>query len=1559
MPYLRFIAALSLTPIPFAFLSPAKAADNPPPLFELDGAAHFDAIHAALQADRPDEAYVHARAWARREPQATGPQAALARAYLGLRSPAAALEAVDRALRLAPSGNEARSLRMLKIQAHAEIGEMAAAWANTRALLRKTRTPDDPFADLLNEMQWHFFAALFEPAHLANFEERLGGSKFTERDPLTPERIARDSAALHEAFARRLADLTEDRDAVFAELMRFAILHQHHGPWYDRDGPGLPFIEYSELQDAFSEYAAGRELPVYGRWLRDHLPQEFDAESSPATTPAPAGDLATDLGRFLRTIDPVWQRLRARLEAAIADADVARSTAEIEAAWDALERLVKGPIDNVLREIAGLALRLETESDPVPAGVRETFARWRSLPEDPLLADARFRVSHPAAPFLVVTEEAYGRPDELARPLSVYVTETQATRSLFARWVNAVLADEAARLGAPVEALEAADAPALAAFDVVIARDLMTPTLWEKRLRAAEAVGDWTEFVWSAYQVHHDNPRALARLLGPRLADLDARVTAARERLRQPESPDHVEAFATLLDVLDRDPAHADALVTLFETLLASGRDEAALDAYIRLWQLDLPGSQADSEVLALAVRLGAWPFLLEIADRRVLANDGDSEAHFHRQLAAAALGLAAVAADSTPALTGTPYHPRSAVLESIALGMQGITFDHYRRKDTGLKAVEDLLGGADEDPAVRPWLGLVYQQRAQQLRIREPQWQALEKNASLTTISHLNFLRGTLPAAAYRDTHRNTPEEQVARFLEYYLAHSAQPTPESRARLAELTADSALPLLLRVAAHTPEARATAEPIYPFRRSSRLHVDPHLKDWAPVWSGMAPGQTVVSGGAVPLATVPGRTTLRLTAFTNNPIVSPALAKTTGRLWELEGIIVNGPAGVFRKPALEIPAGGVLAVSDSAITANAVAGTGRIWLEDTDWHHATIEGTGLHLHNVIANNTDFSAATRFEAQRLIAHGTGLTLGASDQPNPASGHLHDSYLHVIRNPGFAGAPTNPLQVVRSTLSVLRDDFDKLSLSARESRLFALTPMPGAPAEFTTTVLNRFGEPTHRVTNTQELLAALGRAQPGDQVLLAAGDYPLRATLRLPEGVSLRGERGSIIGRNAARIVVQGGTRIDPLIAIEKGAVSIAHLDFDVLTGTVEVGGRTFNSGDHHPNRRGIVAGPGTTLLVSDVVMNAWQFGVATRPAIVADNADVFVSHPVPHSVAVTNRGRLIATARPEQMTLAISGTGDVYAPFAADRQLLLAGAGLRFHGRELDHRKIDYQDGAASHRGQIWQAAAREHLWATLEIAAPELIANLDAERDTARRMQLVRDFGDRLGHLFRTAAPPPEEIARNLTRLLNPGFLRHRNDLPFLFEALHVNSRGLPDGVMMPHLATFSAADQARIRANATAIVRPNRAGQTPEARLGERVSYMKSYPPGHYVHGRAMEALARGEPFSEFQGRIRAEEARRAAAIRQAEARRKDEEANRAVAKAIEDYTRRRQSEMARQSVAQAGSWSNRSAGGWSSSSSSYRPYQPSASRQLQDYRRQLDTQIHNVGRGYGQGRRY
>ncbi len=1559
MPLRRFLA-----PFLASLATVAFALDNPPPLFELDGAAHFDAIHAALQADRPDEAYIHARAWARREPQAPGPQAALARAYLGLDAPAAALEAVDRALRLAPLGNEARSLRMLKIQAHAEVGEWAAAWANARALLREPHASDDPFVRLLEETKWRFFAGLFESTHAAALEDRLAGLSSIERDPLTPERIARDSAALHEDFARRLKDSAENREAVFAELMRFAALHQHHGPWYDPYGPGLPFIQYADLQDAFVEYASGRELPVYGRWLRDRLPHESDHERTTEESSAPAGDLVSDLERFLRTIDPVWQRLRTRLEAAFATADAARTAAEIENAWDALDRLVSGPLANVLREVDHLAERLATATGPVPADVREAFARWRPLAEDPLIADARFRTTHPAPSFQVITEEAYNRPDELAHPLGFYVTETQAARSLFARWVQAVLAEEAGRIRAPIEALETARTPGLAAFDLVIARDLMTPALWEQRLRAAEAAGDWPEIVWSAYQVHRDKPGALEPLLRPRLAAHDARVAEARTQLRQPDSPGHADAFAVLLETLDRDPAHAEALAALFETLLENGSDEAAIDAYLRLWQLDLPETPASSEVLALAVRLGDWPFLLEAADRRVLANEADFEAHFHRQLAAAALGLSAVARESTPFLTATPYHPRSAVLEMTARGIQALTRETYIRPDTGLKAVQDLLGANEDDPAVRLWLGLVYRQNARQIQVGDADWQALETDASPVTITHLDFIRGALPLADYLDTHRDTPEEPTARFLERYLDHAARPTPESRARLAELGADFSLPLLLRVAAHEPEARASAGPIFPFRRSSRLHVNPWLRDWTPVWDGMAPGQTVVAAGNVRLASVPHRRNLRLVALVDSPIISAGTASTTGRLWELEGVIVNGPVGAARKPALEVRAGSVLAASGSAVAANAVAGAGRVWLEDTDWHHGALEATALHLHDVIAIETRFRATTRFEAQRLIAHDTGLTLGRPGQPDRASGQVHDSYLHVTGNPGFAGSSEIPLRMVRSTLSVLRDEFDALRFSAHESRLIAAAPPARAPEGFAVTVLNRFGEPDHRVTNLTELVETLARAKPGEQVLLAAGEYLLLETLRIPEGVSLRGEsRGA--GKNDVRIVVPAGTLIDPLIAVDKGAVSISRIDFDVVRrGTRQINGITFQLGDALEKRRALVAGKGTTLFVDGLTMNTWGPPFTSRSAILADQADVFILPPVPNQLTLANGSRIIAIARPGEGVLGISGTGEAYLPYARDKRLVLSGAGLRFHGRELHRSEIRYENGADSPRNLIWRTAARERLRNVLEAAAPELIANLDAHRDTATRMDLVRDFTLRMSHLVRAAAPPPEDFARALARLLNPGFLRHHGDLPFLFEALHIDIHGVPVNVARAHLATFDATNRERIRAHFAVISREGLAGQSVGTRQSQRIAYLKSYPPGHYAHGQAFEALVRGEPFADFHARTVAEQARRAQAARLL----REAEQAAAKRKALEDYEARRKAELEEARQRQAEFWSryapqprNRSssASGWSSSSSSYRPYQPSASRQLQDYRRQLDTQIHNVGRGYGQGRRY
>jgi hypothetical protein len=899
------------------------------------------------------------------------------------------------------------------------------------------------------------------------------------------------------------------------------------------------------------------------------------------------------------------------------------------------------------------------------------------------------------------------------------------------------------------------------------------------------------------------------------------------------------------------------------------------------------------------------------------------------------------------------------------------------------LKDVVDLLGSDDEDPAARIWLALLLDRHPQEFASRGSfTWQRLETDASLTTITHLDFIRGRLNVLDYRETHRDTDQDAVARFVERYLAAARSPSDENTARLTAMGDEPALPLLLRVAAATVAGhRSDATP--PTRRASaRAHVNPRTKDWRAVWSNLAPGQTAVVATVPDLSIVPADQPLRVATLPNLGLVLPALNLDTGPLWELRGLHVRREGTTGVAPAWQVRNGRVLAVAEAHVAGlNLNTGArratpdmkGHVWLEEVEWAGATLAANCLWLEDVFLSTSPLHIGRRLDASLVHAPNLSLSLGGHANVwgrTHAHARFEDSVVQVSARDTLAIVPGSTLHFERSTVfdhqatAQRGQGFASGAVSANASRhITTRTDVPSLPAGFDSRLLDHAEAVTAQVGNAKELVATLSKAKAGDRIFLRGGVYELTATLRVPAGVSLI---GNFVTGSAQPTTLSVGPRsqADPVVLVEGGLSRLARLRFDVPSAGVHQP-TGFRLRDQNPDRKAIVARNGAHLVLESLAFPGWDGMV--RPAIAADRAHIFMMDALTARAAVANGGTLSLLAGIRGYADAFEGQGHVYAPYRGTGRpgegLTIKGDGLHFHLRAPSRFYVRYYDGAAPPRDLARRVGAREQLLAALANSTPALDADLSATKDIDERGAFLSHHIGSLSHLIRAARMPPAALAQAFARHLNSILLKQRNDLPILVDRMVFENRALDLAFFEAYQKTFPEVERQRLAAFGRIHYNPwSRDGTGSTRDRKASLAFLNKYPPGHHLHARAMRALGVGQQspaeFEQTLAREAAEAAARAAAAARAEEARKAQEAYQARLRVEQEAARKRQAELARLPVARSANWGSSWSSG-SSSSSSYRPYQPSASRQLQDYSRQLDIRIHNVGRDYGQGRRY
>ena len=1593
-----------------------------------------DPLNGRFEPRHPASAYMMARAWLQRAPLNVRPTIALAQSYLALDAPAAALELAGSALQRARGMEEARDLFLVKVRAHAELNDHLAAYASARAALDLSADPEDPITASLVALQWASYSLLRAGQAITAFEERAASDRILRPLHFTAERLLSGQGAIHLSYQQRLESARDagERDVILRELIRYLALNEHHGMWFDPAGVAPPLYEYPELLARVEPLLRDADLPVYGRWVRRSLPGSTPVEDT-TMVPEKNPRLAETVEHLLRTLEDSWVRQASRLEAGIAQADAAQTVEEIEAAWDALERQMTGPVRNILAKIAEISSQLETaEPSTVSEDLRARFAVWQNLHKSPLIAAAHLRALNPASGNLVLAPEdmratlkdvaSHARPvgaknveemtaAEMERELKErglwfenQMTEAEAAPSLFRRWAYAVLAEEEHRLAALRETVSTAPNPRLADFDVFIDQGLMTAALWQSRLRAAEAAGDWSEQVWSAYYAFADDIEAQDAWFSPRLESYRSTLDLAVAGLGSEDPADQAAALESVLRVLPSAPAHLPARLALFRSFLQAGHDAAAHEQLVQMWQLHLPTFQLHTEMLSLLLRLSDWPLLLEIADSRVELNDNDVEAHFHRQLAATAMALPNLAFDSVTALNGSHFHGRTRLLHWMEPGFLdrralSVEFD---KEDTGLKDAFDLIGTEDEDPAARIWIALLYALNPEEFSSAWSTsrwgslWERLRTGASEDTLRHLDFLRGETGVAAYLGGAGDGPIAATARFLSRYLEGTRDPSEGHLAALAEISRDPEVPLLLRAAGAGLVASQGKFTPLPLRHASRYFISPRTDDWAGVWNLMAPGQQAIVSSAPDLTTAPSDRPLRIEGMSgtlpSSSIVLSPFSTEIGPLWELRQVHIVGADDSVDPKVWSLDSNSVLAVELAFIQGQRVnTNTGRrrsgppslqgnFWIESVEWKDAVISANALWLDDVFLTNTALHAGWRLDASRVHMPQVNLNLGGISNFRGKT-HAHalfrDSVLRADAYWKYPGQLRDadvitivPGSTIRLDNSTLIDfwsgntthgreprylDLASGAFSASNSRYICLRKDEVSLPEGWEKRITHIDFTTRTVSNIEELRDALASAQTGDSIHLRAGIYLTPRTLRVPPGVSLTGPQ-VVHSSPAAVIQLQSiNNTANPFLLLEGGLSRISNIHFQVPQGAIhEPTG--LRRGDAVADRRAIRAERGATVLLSGLKFNGWEG--SGRAPIEADQAHIVLLDRLENGAVAANDGTVSLLEGFSGFQIGFGGDGRIFAPYPGDSasgaKVTVSGEGLSLHYYHPRASHIRYTAGGASPRDLARRENARQHLLAVMRDAMPSLQADLAKAAGTGERADRVVRFVDSLEHLMRAARLAPDKLAETFIEHVNPALLQYPEELPLILHRVYLENLFIPIETFNAHRRSFSPAMQERINAYGRAHFAAFRqGGDSEKERLG-LLTMLNAYPPDHALHARAMDAVRQGQSLASFR-QVLAQEAeirRRAveAAEQAAERARRDRELYEARLKAQQADAERRRAELTRNAPRAPVGYS-----GWSSgmglTTSSYTPYRPSASRQLQDYSRSLDIKIRNATR--------
>lgn len=1515
-------------------------------LFENRPAAFGNAIQEALAKNDPAQAYLHARAWKRIAPGEIAPLTSLATIYLAFDAPAAALDTLDEALVLGPDDDETRRILALRIQALAELRDSAATWANARAYLRSAE-PGDAFAPVVTQMQWLAFGPLARMSPSAALTKRLAGT--SARAPLTTVTIRDHSATLTPALyeACNQAIQSENAEAIARATRDFAryLLTAHYVADPERPGSSLtPISTYPDSLYILREMTAGDKPDAIALSLLQWAPQRPEPRFTFAggtdeneDIEANGKDPRQDIETYLKTVATTWADLQKKLPGLLQAADAAQTASSIE---DSLRELLSFQISQ-LRPLEAMIVhhtdRLNAWQNRQPAPIsnsplNQQLDGWiNTLTSAPLILELQRRLD-PALPDI--------SPD--AKALAV---------SLPYRLAQLFFAEADTAWTAPLRAIAQNPTSRLEDFDLLIARDLMTPELWARRLAVAEQQGDWSEIAWSGCETHANEPRALAAWLAPIIAENDALIDRALKALADGTDEEKSQALVDLKTGLARDPGHFAALRILYQHFLDLNQDAYAAGVLEMLWRLNPADFTVEDDALALAARAGHWRLLLSLADYRLARSDTDLAAHLHRQIAAVALGLGGLAADSTPALDGTVYMHQARVLHSMAFDLKNQKYEFFNNSLTGLTATVKELDFNHSDPVIRLWLALGLKINQSAFSTGGTKWENLGANAAPEMKAHLAFIRGDTKPDDYLAAFRGTADEGIALFLHQFLATQSLQSQLNQYALADLASRTDLPLLFRAKA----AAARYIALTPLRASDPFYTASSTSNWDEVWSSLAPGQLLAALGEVKLPKAPATLPiLRLTRPLRNPLV--ALDNTpnySGRLWELDGVQVTARNKYNNRWTIE--QGQLVALTHSSLAGRELRGEGSLWMESSDMTAVTGTLGQLVQVDVSAYNNALAVTRRWEALRLRAEEYTFRLGAAKADAPqANGRVVDAL--------FVSHQSVPFNLLRDSALQIEDTRfytpKPLGLTAgqgifKNSRVTgAAQPALAAPIGLQITPLNLTGPADRTVSTAADLRQALGAALPGQRIDVAPGRILLDdGPIQVPHGVLLRGSTDS---KNPTVLSVTPSSPTNPLVIINRGDSWIENLTLDVEISYTTGPGRKLALADTNGYRKALVANRDARPLLRNVSFESWARDDASRPAIVAEGAQVAINGRAPGTLQLAGNGRIDYIGHGPNSPIHLSGKGNAHFPNAAAVRYTIAGKDITFHGASSQPASLIYRDGAGDPRTLAWRSLARQNFVDTLDQLKAGLPGQLAAAGGTEARIEVIRAAAKRLGPLVRAAQLSSQETIKELAPRLNPVLTSRPDEFPFYMEVLHFRSRAFPTGsnLYIAHSQTFTPALRDRLKAHLNALVgsQHRRNGEFTSADRTNLMTFMSRYPVGSPNHARAMAAFNRGESAATFIATLNAE----AAAKRRAA----EYEARLAKQRQAE-YERQLQAARTPPAPAKPTWWETYSAEnpGGRYNSPSYTP--GSANQQMRNYVRELDKKIYNQGRDYGKMRVY
>lgn len=1086
------------------------------------------------------------------------------------------------------------------------------------------------------------------------------------------------------------------------------------------------------------------------------------------------------------------------------------------------------------------------------------------------------------------------------------------------------------------------------------------PQLYLELMTAGPQEGPADE-LRAALEAHAGQPERLAVLVRERLSQADRDLAQATLLLREGEA---LEALVPLTAALAADPASEQGWQLLMELGELTGDDALAAAALEMRWSLHPMELEATGPMLALAAREGRWPLLLSLADHRTIARPGDAETHYYRLLAAVMLGLPGLATESALILDGTAYHDLARILHAAARGLARLNAPNLSHEKTGLEDVITRLGnGVDMDPVIRPWIALALAYPGNRVQARDQHWKQLEAHAGEDGAADLGFVRGSLTASAYLAQTRGTPREPLARLLVASMDLLMHDSPGHRARLTELAADARLTVLQRALAASMARGEEAQLMATLRPADRFHLPPWVTDWAPLMDVLLPGQQVVlSSAELNLVNLP-LPVLRLAGLPGErPMVTPAALRDV-RFMELEGLqfaVGDSQAGAR---LWTFDPEGILALDNVLLHQQSIGGAGTVWVEHSDLSGTAIDAAATFIGDSVADRANLTVRLESHLDRSFLHESNLTFDAS-AATPRAWITRSSLVHGTH----LLKPVAGLQLHLSDTQLgsgFEVDFTGVQVTAVNSTLVSANA-PGSvniPGLTLQHLRRRGGGTVITVDTVEALIGALQGAQPGTIVSISPGTYEISRNLTVPPGVILT-------SRDPYRRPVLTTRGANPIIHIPTGAAALSNLEFRIQTGTTIINGREFNSADNFRQRAAVWVGQGASVFMSGLIAPNWNGLQAANRAEIRIRKGGFAvlrDSPVRHlHVDGGARAAYLGTPLKSMVSWTVGGAGEFFADSRTEDSVRIHGEKLHSQVLGRSDRHVRYADGAVDPRLAHVRDSARAHLWAVLADAKSPVTDEVNAAANASERREIMKRLGDRIGHIARAAQPDAADLAKALNDIVGPLMLRRPNEAGDLFEGLYINSRGIPDGVLPAHRSLLPANIQANLRRHGEMIMLAHSLGGAGGYRAGRDVAqgYMRTFPPGHWAHARAMEAARKGQPLEEFRQIIAAEVAARqrlaAAAARTAklaeERKRKEAEAA-----ALQAKLRAQQRWQASATPVRASwTWSSSSS---SSSSSSYRSSSSSSGFssdfQRQQYRQQLSRHIHNVGRDYGQGRRY